>query len=92
MNGWPAGEHGPNNVDIVIALDHICSGGGHVRLSATVNGGQPRLADFEAEILRQSLTADDRLKLAELIVRVRCAGLTRAQARSLLETGIEATL
>lgn len=59
-----------------------CSGGGHVRLDVSFNGGAAQRIVYTTDEIRSSLaslTQDEREALALLILKVHMAGKTRAQ-------------
>lgn len=59
-----------------------CSGGGHVRLDVSFNGGAAQRLVYTTDEVRaplSALTQDERETLALLILKVHMAGKTRAQ-------------
>jgi hypothetical protein len=80
-------------MNISIALESVSPSGAKVKISVTADAGtKSRLMDFEVDDLRKNLDAEDRERLATLLVRAAVDGLTRAQARTKLQSGIVVTV
>ena len=79
-------------MQVLVELVSVCSGGNHATVQFTFDGGNVRTAMFEADNLRAPLDAEDRRKLAELVIRGAVTGLTPAQARNKLQAGFTVTL
>lgn len=77
---------------LTITLESVCAGGGHAHLSIQRDAGASRVVPFDADALRRPLTVDDLSTFAELVTRIRCAEITRAQARTLMASGISVTI
>lgn len=78
---------------IVFAFDKACAGGGHVDVQTAFNGGQPRFfRDMDLEMLRSSLSQDEREMFIQMCIRVHLAGRTRAQSRAALEAGFSVSI
>lgn len=76
-------------------FSHACAGGGHIDLDISFNGGPARRTAFTIDELRtplSALTPEERANLALNILKLRLAGLTRAQARSVVEAGVTVTI
>lgn len=76
-------------------FSHACAGGGHVELDISLNGGAARRTTYTTDEIRtplSALTIEERENLALLILKVRLAGLTRAQARAAVEAGVTVTI
>ena len=78
--------------DILYALDHVCDGGGHVRLTARVNGGAARVLNYNADDIRSNLTADEAEAAHLAVLKVHFGGMTRAQVRAALLAGVTITI
>ena len=79
-------------MNISIILKSACASGGHVSLGVTVDGGAEKVFSLETDTIRENIRPDDRERMLVDIVRLSIAGLTRAQARSKLQTGFTVTL
>lgn len=77
---------------VSITFDSACSGGGHTALAVSVNGGASRALHADTDDLLVPLSADERHQLAEMLVRAKVGGMTRAQARAAMLAGISVTL
>lgn len=77
---------------INITRDSVCSGGGHVDLAVSVDGGATRIISATTDDLRQSLTMFEREQLIIGLVKLALQGLTRAQVNTKFTTGITVTL
>lgn len=80
---------------ISYTFSHACAGGGHVELDISLNGGAARHVVYTIDDIRtplSALTVEERENLALLILKVRLAGLTRAQARAVVEAGVTVTI
>lgn len=74
-----------------ITLQSVCDGGDHVKLRLTV-GANTFDFDYNIDELRQSITAEDRREAVLTITRFHCSGMTKAQAKTELESpGIQVT-
>lgn len=68
--------------DITYTLVSRCAGGGHTTLDISLNGGAANRVVYTTDEVRaplSALTADERERLALLILKVHMAGKTRAQ-------------
>jgi hypothetical protein len=70
----------------------ICAGGGHVHVNWRLNAGQLREAVYDTEDLRGTPSRDETEQALRTILRGHLTGLTRVQARTLLEAGITVTI
>lgn len=75
---------------IEIALVSICAGGGHVQVTASLNGGAARPIAVDADQIRaplNTLTAEQQQSLLTGILQIHMMGKTRAQMRTEMESG-----
>lgn len=80
---------------IEYVFSHACEGGGHIALDISLNGGPARRVVYTTDEVRAPLSAlstEDRENLALNILKVKLAGLTRAQARAVVEAGVTVTI
>lgn len=75
---------------VVLTLESVCSGGGHATIGIAVDGGAKKLTTFDIDDIRGPV--EDRDTLIANIIRLSVTGLTRAQARTKLQTGVTVTL
>jgi hypothetical protein len=69
-----------------------CTGGGHVTLTWQLNAGQSRVVVYDTDDLRGTPPREEAEQAIRTILRAHLAGLTRAQARNLIEAGITITI
>ena len=74
---------------VTITLDSVCSGGDHITLGVTVNGGQTRTFAFNVDDAREPIGADEIRSTALTIVKLHCKGMSKAQAKASLQSGID---
>jgi hypothetical protein len=68
----------------------VCDGGGHTTLGVSLNGAAAQNVVYVTDDVRaplSALTQDEREKLALLVLKVHCAGKTRAQISSEFQAG-----
>lgn len=75
-----------------ISLNHICSGGGHMRLAVSVDGGAVSLVDMDTDRVSSPFTAEDVETVLAVILKLYAKGKTRAQIKNGLQTGLVITL
>lgn len=80
------------SISINAAAGDVCSGGGHLHLRVSIGGGATFRVVLETDDVRAGLTEDEREIVVRALLRLRLAGLTRAQARSALLAGVTATV
>lgn len=67
------------------AFDGVCSGGDHVTLDISFNGGQPRSVVYTVDQIREPLSAlsdDEKEAIALVLLKLHFAGKTRAEAQA----------
>lgn len=72
-----------------------CSGGGHVRLDVSFNGGAAQRIVYTTDEIREplsNLTQDQRETLALLVLKVHMAGKTRAQIVTEFQSPVTVTI
>lgn len=80
-------------ISITYSLGRLCSGGGHADIRADITPDGIRVFhDMDADTLRAPLDREEREKFAELCIRMKMAGLTKAQARTVLQSGFTVTI
>lgn len=77
---------------VSITYDSACAGGGHTTLAVSIDAGASRALHVDTDELLVPLTPDERHQLAEMLVRAKVGGMTRAQARTAMLAGISVTL
>ena len=77
---------------ITISPSTICTGGGHVHTSWQLNVGPVRQVVYDTDELRGSPSLEEAHAAVRTIIRAHIMGLTRAQARTILEAGISVTI
>jgi hypothetical protein len=75
---------------INIALTGICSGGNHLTFSVTGAREMTVLSDLAS--LSEPISDEDAQAFLRVITRMARAGRTLAQARTLLQAGVEVTV
>lgn len=74
---------------VVIGPATICHGGGHVHTSWQINGAGPvRDVHYDTDDLRGSPSIEEVREAVRTMLRGHIMGMTRAQARAVLEAGI----
>jgi hypothetical protein len=66
----------------------VCAGGGHVHVNWRLNSGQVREVVYDTDDLRGTPSREETEQALRTILRGHLMGLTRPQARTLLEAGI----
>jgi hypothetical protein len=80
-------------ISITYTMTRLCSGGGHANVRAAIDGDAGRtFRDLDTDLLRTNLSADEREQFAQLCIRVKLMGMSRAQARNTLEAGFTVTI
>ena len=77
---------------VVIAPATLCAGGGHVHTSWQINAGPVRAVPYGADDLRGTPSTEEVREAVSTILRGHLSGMTRPQARALLEAGITITI
>lgn len=80
---------------VAYTFSNACASGGHIALNISINGGAARRVEYTTDEVRSplsALTAEERENLFLLILKMRLAGLTRAQARAVVEAGFTVTI
>ena len=77
---------------ITISNASVCSGGGHVAATAQLNALPARVVHWLADELRATPSADELRDAAAVMIRAHLMGMTRAQARTVLEAGLTITV
>lgn len=73
---------------IVISLQSVCDGGGHVTLGATLNGANAGQYSYDMDDLIDPITDDDRRMFIKLAARLHKIGKTKAQVKTDLTIGL----
>jgi hypothetical protein len=73
---------------IRINVTNVCSGGGHLTISATENLGTPIEFVVDMDEIMQPLSADELRGIVKYLVRSHAQGKTSGQETTLLQTGI----
>jgi ABC-type transporter Mla maintaining outer membrane lipid asymmetry ATPase subunit MlaF len=72
-----------------------CAGGGHTTIAVSFNGGASQNIVYSTENVRaplSELTQEEREAAALVILKLHCAGMTRAQMKAALQAGVTVTL
>lgn len=77
---------------ITISLGGICSGGNHVTVNASVDGGGSAAFNYLVDDLRENISADDMKDALSTILRFRFKGKTLNQAKQDLQAGFSITI
>lgn len=77
---------------LVLTLANACSSGGHVNISATVNGVSKGVHPFEADELLNDITDDEIAAAIKIVLRLYKIGKTRAQVRTAITSGLTVTV
>ena len=77
---------------LAISLENASPSGAKLYIGHSVDGGAKRTMYFEADEIRQSLSTEEREVFLRLLLKGALAGLTRAQARTKMQTGFAVTL
>lgn len=75
-----------------LSINHICAGGGHVRIAVAVDGGATRLVNLNTPDLTQPITQDDIESALLVILRLYFKGKSPSVARAALNAGVVITL
>lgn len=76
---------------VAIGLSGACAGGGHLALNVTVNGS-PQIIAYTGDEILQTEPSDLIHDFVLAVLRLHCAGMTRAQARSAIQAGFTVTI
>lgn len=80
---------------VTITNPITCAGGGHLHVEASLNGGAAQGYAFDTDEMRaplSELTEEERAAFVKVLLKIRLAGLTRAQARTVLLAGVTVTI
>jgi hypothetical protein len=72
-----------------------CASGGHTTIDVSFNGGAPKRVTFDTDLMRESLNTipiPEREETALNILRIFCAGKTRAQLVTALQEPVVVTI
>lgn len=75
-----------------ITLNSICSGGGHMTLAVSVDGGAIKLINMDTESVILPVSADDVEIVLAGILKLYAKGKTKAQIRTGLTAGLVVTI
>lgn len=75
-----------------ISLVSVCSGGNHVTIGVTQDGGATKSFQFTADDLLIPLAANDLRDTLSTILRIHCNGMTKTQAKSAIQAGFTVTI
>jgi hypothetical protein len=73
---------------ITISLLSICDGGEHAKIRVTMPGGATRDVEISASDVLTPLSADEQAAAVAAMIRLHCNGMTRAQTRNAIQSGI----
>lgn len=73
-------------------LEHVCSGGGHLRVTFTVDGTVTRTAHITASDIREPITNEELDTFGKLWLKLYSRGKTNNQARTGLQVGFGVTI
>jgi hypothetical protein len=72
-----------------ITFISVCDGGDHLQIGVQVGLGQTRTFSYTVDELRGAIPLEDIRNAALLLMRLHCGGMTKAQARTELQAGIQ---
>lgn len=75
-----------------ISLNSICSGGGHMRLAVSVDGGATKMVNMDTANVVLPISADDVEVVLAGILKLYAKGKTKPQIRAGLDAGLVITL
>lgn len=70
----------------------VCGGGGHLHVSAVLDGAAARQFDFSVDEVRDALSAEAIEAAVLVILRLHLKSMTRAQARNAMLAGFTVTV
>ncbi len=73
-----------------ISLLSACAGGEHVNVRLTVGANNFDFS-FAIDQLRDAITAEERQLVTSVMARFHCQGMTKAEAKTELQAGIQVT-
>jgi hypothetical protein len=73
---------------VLLKLEHVCAGGGHVTISLALNGTPKGEWELWADDLLADITDEEVEAFAKLLIRAHKVGRTKAEVRTDLQTGL----
>lgn len=73
-------------------LVNVCTGGGHLRLDAYVNGVLKHTINTDINYMQEPLTEDELAAFVKVLVKLDKIGKTWAQVKTDFQSGITVTL
>jgi len=73
-------------------LENVCAGGGHFRITFTVDGILTRTAHVTRSDIQEQVTNDDLDNFARVYLKLYSKGKTALQIRNGLQAGFEVTI
>lgn len=77
---------------VAISFASACAGGGHLGLGVQVNAGAVQVVPYTVDEILTAEPSDLIHDFVLGVLRLHCAGMTRAQARAAIQAGFTVTI